>query len=98
MIAFTPRAAQHVAQLLRHYHDLQRPEAIRNLFAALRDASAVIESDPAAGIPAPRSYPGLVRPGWAWVKAGRYWVAYRRRPNLAFVAIFYETANIPKRL
>jgi hypothetical protein len=69
-----------------------------NPIAALREASAAIESDPAAGLTAPRSYPKLIRPGWAWVKAGRYRFAYRQRPNLAFVAVFYETANIPKRL
>ncbi len=98
MITYTPRASRHVAALIDDYHARERPEAIRNLIAALREASAVIEANPAAGLPAPRSYPDLIRPGWAWVKAGRYWFAYRQRPNLAFVAVFYETANIPKRL
>jgi len=94
---YTPRAAKHVADLLRHYGDLERPEAMRTLLAALREASKTIESDPPAGLMAPRPYPRLAMPGRLWVKAGRYWVAYRRRPNLAIVAVLYETADIPNR-
>jgi hypothetical protein len=40
----------------------------------------------------------MARPGQAWLKAGRYWIAYRRRPHLVIAAVFYETAKIPKRL
>jgi plasmid stabilization system protein ParE len=98
VISYTPRAARQVRALLDHYHRLERPEAIANLLAALREASATVENNPAAGLAAPRSYPNLIRPGWAWVKAGRYWFAYRQRPTVAFVAVFYETANIPARL
>jgi hypothetical protein len=32
------------------------------------------------------------------VKAGRYWFAYRTAPQPTFIAVFYETANVPKRL
>ena len=98
MIAYTPRARNQVTELLRHYHERRRPEAIRNLFAALLEASAVIETDPSASIPSPRSYSTLVQRGWRWVKAPRSWLAYREQPALAFVAVFHETANIPKRL
>jgi hypothetical protein len=66
--------------------------------AAIQDASDAIERDPMAGLPAPRPYPQLARSGQAWVKAGRYWIAYRRRPRLVIAAVFYDAANIPKRL
>jgi hypothetical protein len=58
----------------------------------------MIEHNPATGLPAPRPYPQLARPGQAWVKAGRYWIAYRRRPRLVIAAVFFDTANFPKRL
>jgi hypothetical protein len=48
--------------------------------------------------PAPRPYPELVQPGRLWLKAGRYWIAYRTHPTPAIVAVFFETANIPGRL
>jgi hypothetical protein len=47
---------------------------------------------------APRPYPDLARPGLAWIKAGRYWIAYRTKPRVIIVAVFYDTANIPGRL
>jgi hypothetical protein len=32
----------------------------------------------------------------AWLKSGRYWIAYNRTP--AILAIFHDTANIPRQL
>ena len=55
-------------------------------------------SNPGAGLSAPRPYPALAQKGRAWIKAGRYWIAYRTKPRLLIVAVFYETANIPGRL
>ena len=99
MIVLTPRAGRQVRALRRHYEERERPEAIRNLVVALQDAWQQITADPAAGLPAPRPYKdqGIARSGRAWVQAGRYWIAYRTRPPLAIVAVFYETANIPGR-
>jgi hypothetical protein len=52
---------------------------------------------PAAGLPAPQPYPQLARPGVAWIKAGRYWIAYTTAAAPVIVGVFYETANIPGR-
>jgi len=98
VIAFSRRARKQLVELNRHFEERERPDAIRNLIAALRSALIAIEQDPDAGLPAPRPYPQLARQGTVWVKAGRYWIGYRRRPKLTIVAIFYETANIPGRL
>jgi len=98
LIPFTPRARRQFSDLLRYYEDLGRPEAMLNLEAARLQASAAIESGIAAGLPSPRPYPTLARPGRTWLKAGRYWFAYRTSPQPAIVAVFYETANIPQRL
>ena len=68
------------------------------MVAALAEAEAKIEGNPADGLPAPRPYPALKRPGRAWIKAGRYWVAYRTKTPLMIVAVFFETADIPGRL
>jgi hypothetical protein len=97
VIPFTRRAAQQVADLRHHYEALARPEAVRNLFAALEQASGAIETGVDIGLLAPRPYPDLARPGWIWTKSGRYWVAYRRLPRPAILAVFYEAADIPSR-
>jgi plasmid stabilization system protein ParE len=98
LTVLSPRAGQQVRELQRHYRDLGRPEAIRGLAAALETAWRTITTSPAAGLPAPRPYPQLARPGWAWVKSGRYWIGYQTDPAPVIVAVFFETANIPSRL
>jgi plasmid stabilization system protein ParE len=86
-----------LADLIRHYKRPNRVEAARNLIAALDQASAKIEADPAAGVAAPRPYPELARTGVAWVKAGRYWFAYGTTVPVMIVGVFHETADIPTR-
>jgi plasmid stabilization system protein ParE len=98
LILFTPRAGRQVRELRQHYEDLGRPEASRALAAALESAWQTITKRREAGLAAPRPYPHLTRPGRAWVKAGRYWVAYNTTPPTMIVAVFYETADIPGRL
>jgi plasmid stabilization system protein ParE len=98
LIVYTPRATRQIAALVKHYEDRRRLGAIDALFAALDAGERQIENDPASGLAAPRPYPLLARPGRAWIKAGRYWIAYRTRQSPAIVAIFYETADIPNRL
>jgi plasmid stabilization system protein ParE len=98
LIAYTPKAISQVDDLIQHYEDRQRIEAIRAFLAALDEAEQKIESSPAAGLSAPRPYPGLAQPGQAWVKAGRYWIAYNTTTPPVILAVFYETADIPSRL
>ena len=98
MIRFSPRADRHVDQLIAHYKRPNRYEAITQLDPALEEASTQILRNPTGGLPAPRPYPQFARPGRAWVKAGRYWIACRRRPHLVIAAVLYDTANIPNRL
>ena len=97
MIGYTARAARQVAELREHYERDLRPEASRNLGAALDDAEQRIEGNPTAGLPAPRPYPALVRSGQAWVKAGPYWVRYSIRTPPVITGVFYERADIPSR-
>jgi hypothetical protein len=98
LIGYTDEALEQVHALRRHYESLARDAAIRALDRALADSEAKIERAPDTGLPAPRSYPQLARPGLAWIKSGRYWVAYRTGPVPVIVAVFFETANIPGRL
>jgi len=53
LIDCTRRAAGHVVALLDDYDAKDRPEAMRNLRAAMREAWADIEANPAKGLPAP---------------------------------------------
>ena len=98
MIGFTARAARQFRDLRQHYEELGRPAALRALIHAVDDAGRRIEADPRAGLSAPRPYPELARPGWKWLKAGRYWIAYTQADPPEISAVFFETANIPGRL
>jgi plasmid stabilization system protein ParE len=98
VIRLSRDAEQQLAALLRHYTRRGRPEAKRNLIAAIDDAAARIERDPAAGLRAPRPYPRLARPGRAWIKVGRYWITYSTTSPPVILGVFYATANIPRRL
>ncbi len=97
MIGLSLTAEQHLADLLSHYARLGRLDAAGNLLAALDEAAAAIESDPGCGLPAPRPYPTLIRPGISWVKARRYWVAFTETTSPEIIAVFFETADIPGR-
>ena len=97
MIELTPRAQRQVRTLITHYADVERPEAVRNLIAAVIEAGRRIERDPAAGLPAPRPYLALARTGQAWVKAGPYWVRYSTATPPVITAVFHERADIPGR-
>ncbi len=98
MIAYTPKAERQVDDLRRYYEDKDRPEAVRGLFAALAEAERKIEANHAGGLAAPRPYPTLALPGRAWIKAGRYWIAYSRSQPPTIIGVFYELANIPERM
>ena len=97
MIAYTARAAAQVHDLYTHFEQAERPEAARNLARALADAERRIEADPMAGRPAPPPYPGLARPGQAWIKAHAYWIRYAQQAPSTITAVLYDRANIPAR-
>ncbi len=97
MIALTPEARRQVRALRDHYAERHPPDAVRGLRTAIEVAWDKIVTDPAGGLAALRPCPHLAMPGRAWIKAGRYWIAYRTIPPV-IVAVFYETANIPGRL
>jgi hypothetical protein len=84
--------------LEEHFSRLGRPEAIRNLARALAEASDKIETDPDAGLRAPRPYPSLAKPGRLWLHVHRYWIAYSTTTPPVMLTIFYDTANIPERM
>jgi plasmid stabilization system protein ParE len=97
LIGLSRTAKRHVADLLAHYARLRRLNAGDNLLIALEEAAMEIDRNPGCGLPAPRPYPNLVRPGIGWVKARRYWIAYRLDPPHEIVGVFFETADIPRR-
>jgi plasmid stabilization system protein ParE len=97
LIGFSARAARQFRDLREHYEDRERPEATRGLIAALEEVSRKIEENPFSGLAAPRPYPHLARRDRLWIKASRYWIAYEPTTPV-IVGIFYETANIPRRI
>lgn len=98
MIEYAPRALRQVDALLAHYQELHREGAAQGLLTALAEAERRIENNPAIGLRAPRPYPQLARQGVAWIKAGRYWIAYQAGSVPVIVGVYFETANIPRRL
>lgn len=98
MIEYAPRALRQVDALLAHCQELHRESATQALLTALAEAERRIENSPSVGLRAPRPYPQLARPGVAWVKAGRYWIAYQAERMPVIVGVNFETANIPLRL
>ena len=91
------KADSQIVNLRQHYEALGRTEALDAFEAALEAAERKIDRDPSGGVPAPRPYPFLARPGQAWIKSGRYWIAYSTVPPPVIIGVFYETANIPGR-
>jgi plasmid stabilization system protein ParE len=99
LIDYTDEALEHVRDLRRHYESWDRAAAIRSLMRALAEAEARIELTPGVGLPAPRPYPQVARPGRAWIKSGRYWIVYTTTTSPPVIAgVFYDAADIPRRL
>jgi hypothetical protein len=98
VIGYTPEAIDQVDSLIEAYEQKGRIEASYNLQRALRDAEARLERDPSAGLPAPRPYPDMARPGLSWIKMGRYWIAYSRTTPPVITGVFYDQSNIPRRV
>ena len=87
-----------VDALLLHYEERQRDGAARALLTGLESAERQIERDPSSGLPAPRPYPQLTRPGRAWIRSGRYWIAHNTTSPPVIAGVFFETSNIPGRI
>jgi plasmid stabilization system protein ParE len=98
VIGYTKRADDLVDDLVAHYRRKRRPEAILNLNQALATAESEIQADPGTGFSAPRPYPTVIVHGWLWRHVGGYWIAWRRRPALLITAVFWDQADIPRRL
>jgi plasmid stabilization system protein ParE len=95
LIGFTPEAEDQIDRLRSFYIETIRSGALRNFLAALQTAVDRIERTPDAGSPAPCPYPELTRSGRAWIKVGRYWIAYSTTKPPVVVGVFFETADIP---
>jgi len=91
------RARRQVRCLLIHFRDRSRPEAQAALAAAVNAAAQHIANHPDDGLVAPRPYPGLARPGRAWIKSGRYWFLYSLTKPPVILALFHDTADISGR-
>jgi plasmid stabilization system protein ParE len=98
LIELTSKAQRQLRSLRQYYIDENRPGAFRNLQSALVSASRMIARNSGDGKPAPTPYPGLVQPGVAWTKSGRYWFAYKPTKKPVIVGIFFETSDIPNRI
>ncbi len=98
MARLSEDAIRAVAELQNHYEQINRPEATRNLRLALERASARIDREPEAGLPAPRPYPEVARPEVRWIKEGRYWIAYSLAKPCVMIAVVYDQADLPRRI
>jgi plasmid stabilization system protein ParE len=92
-VRFSPRAKAQLAELRRYYRQKGRPEAARNLIAAMKMAAFKIGRG--QSLPAPRPNPDLQAGGEAWVHVGHYWVLHTTGEPVTVLAVFYDTADIP---
>jgi plasmid stabilization system protein ParE len=97
LIAYTDEAIDQIDALRIHYASKNRLEAALALDAALDRAEHQIVTRPESGLPAPRPYPDVTRPDRRWLKAGRYWIAYRNPPPV-ILGVFYDAADLPRRV
>jgi plasmid stabilization system protein ParE len=97
LIDYTPTARRHVDELILHFRRKRRPEAIRNLLAALMKVEAAIGNGSGRPREFPATYRDLVRPGRAWRKESIYWIAYDRIDPPVIVAVFWEGADLARR-
>ena len=99
MIVLHRLAHAQVANLRAYYEELDRPQALANLRAAIQTAADRIAAQKGPFYTAPRPYPMAVRPGWQWLKAGSYWIAFVADGDDFIVrAVFHESADITNRL
>ena len=99
MVRLTLIAGRQFDDLLNHYIQLDRPEAVDGLVASLRNALARIEAEPTAGEPYPANYRDAARWGYRWIKVHRYWFGYSdHRGHPVLTNILFETSNIPGRI
>lgn len=85
-------ARKQVDDLRAYYRQKKRPEALRNLAAALAAVDGLIAQGKTFA--APRPYPGLARTGELWVEAQPYWIACRTERPRSILAVFYATNDI----
>jgi plasmid stabilization system protein ParE len=98
LTGYTRKAVRQVESLRQHYEDLGRPEALHAFEAALEAAELRIDTHPNIGLPAPRPYPHLARPGYLWIKSGRYWITFSTELPPVIGGVFFETSDIPHRV
>lgn len=97
MIRYSRKALALIDELRAYYVRKERIEALFSLQAALREAEALIERSPLKGLPAPRPYPELAAEGERWVLVRHYWIAYTTADLPIILAVFNESADIPRR-
>jgi hypothetical protein len=97
LIRYTRIARRQIADLVAHYRQKQRPEALRNLDNAMAEAEAAILRGPKRPRRYPATYSGLTRPGIAWLKSRSYWVAYQQTVPPVIIAVFWDQAEIDRR-
>jgi len=97
LIEYSPTARRQVNALISHFQKKRRPEAIRNMLAALRRVETAIESGSGRPRAFPATYRSLARPGRVWRKELIYWIAYEQTDPPVIIAVFWEGADLARR-
>jgi hypothetical protein len=95
MLELASSAERQVQMLVRHYRRKNRFEAQIRLLKTLEDATYAVEHSTAKFYQAPPRYPSVAKYGLRWFKEWHYWIAITSETNPKFIAVIYETANIP---
>ena len=97
MIPLSLTAREQYFELIRHYLEREREEAVNRLISALEEARRLIGEGYVNAVDHPSVYGGLARDGVKWVKCHRYWFAFTLDEPVIF-NILWDAADIVRRV
>ena len=96
MIPLSLTAREQYFELIRHYLEKEREEAVNRLIDALEEARRIIGAGYVNAADHPSLYSGLARDGVKWVKCHRYWFSFTVDEPVIFT-ILWDAADMVRR-
>jgi hypothetical protein len=97
MIPLSLTAREQYFELIQHYLEKEREEAVNRLIGALEDARRLIDAGYHNAVDHPSVYSRLARDGVKWVKCHRYWFGFTVDEPVIF-NILWDAADIVRRV
>lgn len=97
MARIGPVARTQIANLAAHYRRLNRPEAVRNLRAAVAEVLRKIDQPNTRARRSPATYSGLAALNMFWIRQHIYWFSYGKASDgvMTIANVIWDRADIP---